>query len=494
MENINNSNYKTYLDKIFQIEIPLPKYEKEIIGDYLITLIENRISQKYKNGIKDAFGVIDLEEQYSEFYLLVFDYITTFRDVIRFTNSFTLIFNKLEGEVKISDLFVVELVKLKFISIYELFANYNYLFLKSINNAKDGIENLIFEIGENKNSIFYNYLLENKSKYRITEEDISLITKTFNSLFPIDFSNERRGPLSITYPQNIDKYFFYRLSKTNLSENEFNKLLISDNNEIIDTINKWNSDNLGYSFLDRIYRHNYFETLDIFKKVINFLYIMGNSYDKKYEGAFQLNYEKLIKFFSSNEFTFTYLFGTKTNYHDFLKSTFENDTAPYFVWYRLLYYLNNYETQVTFIIEKQEREEILIKALKSRLENRTNFDDSIWDLLNLNTFRSNTTNSTLFSHSRKIIIDFILKVGINDFLDSKIITQATPFSNTYRTSDRFKLIYSTQDEFINFLSSNNIENESTNEMILFLDSLSKSKDFFMGVEFKFENLKPYHYD
>lgn len=493
IKGIIDSRYKTYLDKIFQIEIPLPKYEDNIIGEYLIEMIESKIPYTYKNHITNDLDSQSIDMQFNKFKFLIFNYIINFRDVKRFANSFTLIFNKLEGEIKIVDLFIIELVKLKYVGIYELFSRQKQSFLVTKNDVADGFQCFVLQRGDDKIEIFKSHLQANMDELRIREEDIDILLKTFHFLFPSDFSNVDRGDLSIAYPQNIEKYFYYRLSEYSLSEKEF--LELRQSNTFIQQIDDLISRGLGYPLLERIYKINDLKSIEDCKKILNIVFHIGNKHDEKYDGYFQIENNYLFKLLKQNDFI--RLFGNELSLKKYLIELFSEDLAPSFVWLRFLNYINLINNKTDFYLDDLERDKILFVFLVSELQKEKKFTENIWRLIFLNITlifgQYNTVKNRLKPETKELIQEFILQVGIDNFIQSNIITQATPFDQKFKLSDRFYTIFETKTEYNNFISQHKLVGNLIEEMNSFLEKYSTDKNDSNGIEYNFTKIKPYFY-
>jgi type II secretory pathway predicted ATPase ExeA len=140
-----------YLEKIFQLEMMLPKFEKYIIANELKTAIKPFLNDKDKEI---------LEELLKNGYHRRFTYFlfSNIRDINRFVNSFLLSYELLEGEIDLLDLLNLELLRIRYLGIYNLLSkDYNdflgvygndknsYLHLKNLRDKDDNKKSLGLE-------------------------------------------------------------------------------------------------------------------------------------------------------------------------------------------------------------------------------------------------------------------------------------------------------------------------------------------------------------
>lgn len=168
-------NPKLYLEKFFNLEIPLPKFEERIICEELKSRISKTISDIW--GIKENDIQIDkmIYYRYDEFTnnikdcVLVNKVLLSMRDVIGFHNSFKLIAETYKNyenqtEIDFQDLFFLELLRYKYPKLHSaLWANtFDFLCLSKFPNHY--ILNNEYSIKEDST----NYVNRNKKLLKIT--------------------------------------------------------------------------------------------------------------------------------------------------------------------------------------------------------------------------------------------------------------------------------------------------------------------------------------
>lgn len=209
-------NPDLYLEKFFNTEISLPKYEERIICNELLTRISKTIYTIW--GIpKEDTRIHDMVYYRSDNYTnniidctLTPKILNTIRDVIRFHNLFYLLSETYkkqgaETEIEFQDLFYLELLHYRCKDIYSKLCNAPLS---------------ILELNENRLS------LKTKAKEIINNLNTDNQNKeiTYNILYYL-FSNSKRKK-SISNLRNYSKYFMYRLDNKTLTASEF---LLFDN-------------------------------------------------------------------------------------------------------------------------------------------------------------------------------------------------------------------------------------------------------------------------
>lgn len=216
----------SYMDKIFQQEIPLAEIGINI-SNYT-TIVEQLFKNYFVNYVKgedikelslylntsnpDVISLALNSQVLTPTFVL-----NSIREVKRLSNRFRTSYNNLKGEVNVCDLFLLEFLKLRYPLVYDLFVQKKDDFLIQ-NDKKTDLLVLYREddlpAGQAKPSDktdFIDYLTNHKKQYFITDLDIELINRILNGMFPKDTSKGRmfRGIQDINY---IEHY----LNPTNL--------------------------------------------------------------------------------------------------------------------------------------------------------------------------------------------------------------------------------------------------------------------------------------
>jgi GTPase SAR1 family protein len=268
IKELSEKGNHNYLDKIFQIEIPLPKTEQ---GDLVILLKEKLIGVISESHLALFEAKIErpgLHRDYDKTYVNIF---RNSRDVVRFINGFKLIYNLIGKEVYFVDLFVLELIKFRFPVVYNAIYEKRDQFLNT--EALLGAYKEYFTPRVNDlQSTFHVYL----KKQFIDDDIVVLNNNLFNYLFNNDLYKSPQATNAISYPQHFDVYFRYRLANTDLSERMYMQAVRSD--QLTAFIDDCISKNLHDAILIRLLREGQISTRIHFEKIIKALFYLGPKY------------------------------------------------------------------------------------------------------------------------------------------------------------------------------------------------------------------------
>lgn len=263
-------NENEYLNKIFQLEINLPEFQKIFYADeirkhltlgidqYSSDLINSTIDKiVYKRKVRSVEEISNPIE--NEYFVgnLFESLIRNIRDLKRYCNSVKILISNTEFETDLYDLFILELIKNKDNNLYT-----------KIRNKE------IVEISFT--SFFSDRYVLNTEKLEDETKDLAL-REAVNLLFPT--SLDEKHSRSLIYPRNYFLYFSYQLFD-NIKLKEFSALFTLDEIEVISKLKKWLSEKIEESELYTIISDPNFITDFTFFKVLNSsLLQIGDSID-----------------------------------------------------------------------------------------------------------------------------------------------------------------------------------------------------------------------
>lgn len=225
---LNEGSYKNYLDKIFQIEIPLPKSESYIISNALIEKLQHIIKPEELNYVRDQFVLQNFDSDYDEAISAVFN---NKRDVVRFVNSFSIAYKMISDEVDFVQLLFIQILKFRYPDAYSTLYDQRkevlavsdspYLNTKSYSLRKDP---------ENSSG---DYIILKLLKNDLAPYDLTQIRYILNHLFSLNLTLRYKDKTrTITNPEVFDLFFTGRLSSIGLSESAFVQNISKDVKEI----------------------------------------------------------------------------------------------------------------------------------------------------------------------------------------------------------------------------------------------------------------------
>ncbi len=356
-ETLKDDVYKCsiYLEKIFQYQFKLPEYDKfklkKMLYDEGIKIIKPEDEKEFKNVINDQwFG-------------FKFDYIKSIRDVYRFLNAFNLVYERMHGEIVIKDLMNIELLRMKYNYVYELLAKapFKYLFHDESDYLK-----LWSKSQTNSSSNNEDILEITKNKYT-DNEDCKNIENMLRALFN---QHTIQPSKNINNPFCIERYFYYSLLDSDISETEFKDVMKKTYDEIKPCIKDWVENNKSISLTNHIKKYTY-GTIEECEKIIESIFYFG--YISK---TWYLDLDPILRhinFLPKNNKA------NKEATKKFLNNVFFENGASEFVakFIKDLFY--DLVITSTFIFTKEELNDISADMFKLLCVNETSFQ-TIYDL------------------------------------------------------------------------------------------------------------------
>jgi hypothetical protein len=214
-----------FLKKIFDLELllsPISKYTiqnifyknfEKLFNEKIIATKEQKdnYETQLKSIVYDDGLVIQERAKYTKINALLFKYITNKRDIIRFYNSFSFIFEKCYPWAYLPDLFLLELIKMLDYKSYKILYQTKD-FIKSV-SSEDGREYFsIVKTDENNDTDVVERLMsrrisEFKIEELITDDDVKIL---INELFNLPVLTDFKSKHALTYTDNFDNYFKFK--------------------------------------------------------------------------------------------------------------------------------------------------------------------------------------------------------------------------------------------------------------------------------------------
>jgi len=489
LEDHNKYRNEHFLEKIFQIEITLPYFKKHILRYNLAEKINSKIPQDYHNLIeKNVLG--------PKYYFKneLDEWLENMRDVTRLANSVILNLKQINGEIDFKDFIYIELIRMKYPSVYELLSKKESEFFKTEKNNKGKYQyELIEEDNEDKVKVkeikLKTYLKKNFINHSIPQEDIS---KTIDLLCVIFKNNKNyygeRSHLSIIYPSKFQRYFTYNLLEGSLSEIEFSKARSSDQSTFNSKISEWIEKGLENELKERLEEIKTFDDRIDFEKVITSIFYFGNHKNNLGEYC-QYDLENLFTKLSNYEgvlFKKYYDGLNDTELESFIENIFQKAKSPYLFETRFIEYsLSHQHYEIPISTEKLSS--IATEYLRAYCqEEKIDYVD-VWRIFRscrLVTIKENQRDFSISEEVKTIMKDFALAKDLNGFLKSIIYSETNDYEN-FTIIYFVKMIFDTWENFIEYIGTQSEEkNDYLIEFKKFLEVLSKEK-FESHVPFKF---------
>lgn len=218
-------NASSYLEKIFPVEVHMPKVEDKLIWEALKADFSTQDNKYGGRFAKALFAKFNNEQRE-----LILRVLYNYRHVKRFARLYMLNFSHLNKlfpkEIDLIDLFWIELLQMYDQKTYDKLASDPYCLLYyDSNNERYFIKNGVSDekIGTSENKY------DGEKFWKFETPSILIL------LFGYSARSEHKN---ICKPENYDKYFTMSISPFKLSITEMNNLL-SDNANPEEVVNKW---------------------------------------------------------------------------------------------------------------------------------------------------------------------------------------------------------------------------------------------------------------
>lgn len=517
-ENSNHENNQ-FLEKIFQLEITLPYFEKDILKSALhkniIQILNGFVTTEpsKKDYIIKLIKEID-ENGYNLFHPEL-PLIDNLRDVTRLSNNISINYKKLIGEVNLNELIALEVLRLKEIEIYEtLKNNFNYFLnsnygrqaltvkgdggmLREVQNLKESLHYKTKDKNYNNDEILKK-LIEKiiDEKYSINKaKKCNEIESILLYLFAVEKGLLKRQSdyhnLSIVKPSRFTVYFYYYLPNNKLPI--FKLIALREQN--IEGFNKLIQNKIKEGLEKEI--TEFFQRIDNYNDEKDFQNIIF-SYKTFLKTKSILNNGKFI--FENNTFYKKEDFFERIK-HLYNKYSFENDThyqeiKEGILIYELKSFLNpnTIDESVIFesdliqhlIIKRDQYQELTEKCIKHLIEISENILSKYTSNKNcinqkaISLFLNTNSGKETYSKNSKSIILNLISKDFKTFFESCIWGPIGRSRSDYKISEFILVLFNEGENkweyFENFIKENNNTQAYYIEFLKFYE-LFKEKNF-----------------
>ncbi|WPU96226.1 P-loop NTPase fold protein [Mucilaginibacter sabulilitoris] len=314
----------SYLDKIIQMEIPLPKRENNDLIDIMSLELEKIVTAEDMISFKEQVVKHGFESQYDMSFSNV---LRNSRDVVKFINNFKITYKLLGRETLFDNLFVLELLKFRYPLIYDrLFERTDeILYDTPVRSAHEEYYQLR-TYKEDKNDLLH--FARTLRAEQMDEQDVKLISSLLRNLF-FRFNRSKAARNAIIYPSAFGRYFRYRISSTEISERRFREAFSNGLEALKNFINECVDAKLTHQISTRLFQENVTDRVGFELKIAGIFYIGPKFVEQK--GVTGFNYQALIELLYNydNRLSNKYYGKSSTAYIPFLNGLFANAPFPY---------------------------------------------------------------------------------------------------------------------------------------------------------------------
>jgi len=501
IKKINQSNYQSFLEKIFQIEITLPRFEEDIIFKELEDSLKRILSEADYQNLLAELNKIDHNSIYRSSFVdfrsinIPKYYLETLRDVTRFINLFSISYSQLKGEVYVRDLFYLEILRLKHPNIHQLIFEKSEEFLETTDTQTTANKKYVLKKNEDQESgtpqktELEKYLDSNQNVFHVEDEDIEAIILTLKRIFWRSIHTDINS-LSVTIPSNFSKYFSYRLLEGDLSEVEFSKARKKKKEEFFEEIDNWIEKGYDSEVERKLANITDFDNKEDFEKVISAIFHFANTESKSDESFMPFKgfnarnlYEKMHD--SQERITQKFYDGNSDKYKDFIYCLLNSVDEAYNFDAAFLRFLNTELNIFNFPLSLDERSDFLISCLENHLKNTAEFDLTTWQIFTCTKrWESEDIRRKIYpAKSKKLLKTFIIENAVQSYFEF-FITQDRE-SSKYYLGDGINALFDSFKELKKF-AENLEETPVSTELNSFLDKMDGENA--IDFEFKYLNL------
>ncbi len=485
IKTLNQKATYSYIDKIIQLEIPLPKRESDDLLDLMITHLQSFISEADLSILNDEIIKYGFKNHFNFSYSNIF---RQSRDVIKFINTFKITYSLLNDEVLFDNLFVLELVKFRFPLVYDmLFEQTDLILYLSPRRAsyEEFYELRVFKEADTDKPVIIKTLREQN----YSESDITLICGLLFSLYS-HFDRPKNAKNSIIYPMYMERYFRYRISAKEISEFKYQKAFTSGLEEFKLFIDECLLRRLHSEIGARLFQEKT-QTRALFEFKLKAIFYLGPKFiSAKGNTSFDHVAISNMLYNHQNRLTDKFYPGQEDQYKIFIKELFDNAPFPYLFHNELIYHVKDDSLELPLNVEELTKYQI--DYFCKHVNNAGLTKDAIWLMWGCrqNYYLAGNKHwrfePSLVPHIR----EFIKTTNPVEFLKTSIKPE-TWSKNSYAIHLEILNIFNDREEFRTIISDHAlIDHEVKSEFLNFYD-LCKAQDFSRWVKFEFHTiLKP----
>ncbi|MBB6610509.1 hypothetical protein H7F15_05635 [Pontibacter sp. Tf4] len=517
----NPYNYKSFLEKIFQFEFTLPKYDNSIYREMLITAIKENIDAKYISLVDSA-----VEARTNTGRSFTNEIVRTKRDVIRLANSIIFEFSLTEEEVHFEDFYLLQLLKIKHQRVYEQLYQYKDIFFITETSNNDKYLRLRKEseksLDDNFSDVFRLLNTDGtygNSKKEVKSDDETEIFRSFldNRIadeFEKDFvysivvellreknyseaASNKEKYKSFRYPGNLYKYFSFQRLTSDIPTREFEELRRGNYEVYKQQIFDWINDGKLSELLDRLEKINDFTTYTEYENHLNVSLDIGK-YRYSNGQYYGLNYWQIIKTlrYPSDKLETTEIFNSRDEYEDFVRQFFLSAPPPYTFESNIV--VTAMSDANDFILKNNELTSINLDYFNKYREANKAVTVEFRELYR-NCVKLDPSASSKYTIVPEATKQFKrhFKIYLKTCELSGFIMHSTPQTDSFHIhGDWIKEIFNTIQTFEIYLNSaSNLDREDMcfKEFVTFYEKSKVVPDRFISVEFNFQHLNPDRY-
>lgn len=478
---------ETFLEKIFQLEITLPYFDKQVLIDKLFENLKEIISEKNKN-IVDEYKERVISDRF--FLLELYKWIRNLRDVTLLSNSIKINIGQKEDDVELVDYILIELLRVKFTTVYvAFFENYQEFLELNIGNYTDIGQTYKLKYEQQKNSpsgensteqsCLYGYLKKNQEKLAISENAIEKINNLIELLFEGEKIGQRRMPiprknlrLSIRSVKQFHLYYSYQIPDWFFAESKLYEILKLPLSEMKEQFKFWASPKMNDQLKVGIQQLKIAEditSVEMFENLVSAIFCLANDTANKENHfmGFYVNKSWLAKLLDQGRFV--YADNNGKGYNEFIKIVFSCDN-PYYQAVFLKEVLNSdsyYQNTESPFMKKSDAVNYLIQYFKTVCEVEETLNPKVCFFYGCCNILSEGEDENINAHipaADKYLIEFISTKDLDTYLRCTISSNNEENDNPkYQINPNPRILFGSFDKFEEFLKEQKVSKWKTLE-------------------------------
>lgn len=491
----NPHNYQSFLEKIFQLELNLPYFDSNIFKTILLRNLKELLPERIHAAVENS-----LVGQAYRIEVPLYKWVSSIRDVTRLSNSISVTIKSLPGEVYFKDFLHLQLLRLKYPSVYEDISknHFKYFIAKPIRRSKHQYILKTVERNQYTNSK-YSYVLEehlmnNLEMFSISADSVKDIVELLYQLFDkhtIDWHG-KSDHLSVVNPTHFRKYFKFNLSQGNISEEEFNIARSSTQEEFNSYISSCVDADLQFELRLRFEDIRDFSSREDFEKVILGIFHFVHEQLKSPNQSFGYDSEDLMNKLSDYDFSISRNFYDSTTasneYRSFFSNLLVSAKFPFELESSLIGQWIRYPAKhLPLTIE--ELQNIVIDYFDQYCNYTDNLDQPHWELLYNCMLNKNHSEAyeRYPKRAQEIFKNFILTKDIDGFILS-LIKPDRGNDSEYSLTNYALYFWETWESFLRVLEQNNTGRWKYIEEFIEFYKMAESNDSNESIAYNFKTI------
>ncbi|WDF57209.1 KAP family P-loop NTPase fold protein [Mucilaginibacter sp. KACC 22063] len=499
IKSMNAFNHTHFLEKIFQIEVNLPYFNPAIIQRKLADLLKVYYHQEYHETIEKE--IVSIGSSIPQYFA---GWIETLRDVTRLNNGITLNLDQLLTEVVFSEFVRLEILRLKFPSVYEAFYRNTttFLYIPDKHNSTNGYQ--LKSIGDEsekmlglskEHSAFELFLRQNAERLSVEQYEIGQIVALLDGLFGVSRLTARfRSHLSVVHPSRFELYFSYSLLEGKLSEADFVRATQGDITSFKAQIDQWNRKNMNFEVLRRFLQLGNFKDRKEFETVVAGIFYFARQSDNNSQFGYEDRQLANLLRDDRQRLSKKFYNGKQEDYAAFIQDLFSDAVYPFTFDSTFLEYLNK-SFDPAFPIDLDDRLLMVIDLFRRYVSNFAGWDYNLWRLYHACSYKDWTPTGegsyrgeTIYPEEANRVMTETIGKQLESFLP--MIIDFPPFvDDQMYFSGVIKTIFGSYESFGEFLDK--YEGPTTPALVEFRQFYQKlaENNFANAVTFEFKNIK-----